>query len=31
MTAAQAERLLDGVEEGRPRIVIPYGSEEKPW
>lgn len=29
--AQQAERLLDGVEEGRPRITIPGGSADKPW
>lgn len=27
----QAERLLEGVEEGRPRITIPGGAQEKPW
>ncbi|TVQ91924.1 MAG: VWA domain-containing protein [Deltaproteobacteria bacterium] len=29
--ARQAERLLEGVEEGRPRITIPGGSGDKPW
>jgi len=31
VTAAQAERLLEGVEEGRPRIRIPGQKEGKPW
>ena len=31
MTSAQAERLLESVEEGRPRISIPGGRSEQPW
>jgi Ca-activated chloride channel family protein len=32
MTAAQAERVLEGVEEGRPRVVVPGDAAEgKPW
>jgi Ca-activated chloride channel family protein len=32
LTAAQAQRLLEGIEEGRPRVVIPGdGSGGKPW
>jgi Ca-activated chloride channel family protein len=27
----QAEKLLDGVQEGRPRITIPGGSQDRPW
>jgi Ca-activated chloride channel family protein len=31
MDRAQAERVLDGVEEGRPRVVVPGEGGEKPW
>lgn len=31
MTEAQAERLLESVEEGRPRVSIPGGRSERPW
>ena len=31
MTAAQAERLLERVEEGRPRVVLPGKAGDKPW
>lgn len=31
MSAAQADRVLDGVEEGRPRVVVPGERGEKPW
>jgi Ca-activated chloride channel family protein len=31
VTRTQAERLLDGVEEGRPRVRIPGGGSGKPW
>jgi Ca-activated chloride channel family protein len=31
LTAQEAEELLDGVEEGRPRVVVPGRSEGKPW
>lgn len=27
----EAERLLDGVEEGRPRVYVPGRTKEKPW
>jgi len=31
MTAAQAQRMLDGVEEGRPRVRVTGQEGEKPW
>lgn len=31
MTPDQAKRLLDGVEEGRPRVVVPGQATDKPW
>ena len=31
MTSGQAERLLEGVEEGRPCVRIPGGGSERPW
>ncbi len=31
MTADQAKKTLDGVEEGRPRVVVPGQTSEKPW
>ncbi len=31
MTAEQAKKTLDGVEEGRPRVVVPGQTSEKPW
>lgn len=32
MSAIQADKILDGVEEGRPRLIVPGdGSSEKPW
>ncbi|MCB9759609.1 MAG: VWA domain-containing protein [Alphaproteobacteria bacterium] len=31
MSAAEAQRLLDGVEEGRPRVVVRGASKEKDW
>jgi Ca-activated chloride channel homolog len=31
VAAEEARKLLEGVEEGRPRITIPGGSGEKPW
>ena len=30
-SAAQASRILDGVEEGRPRVFVPGSSGELPW
>ena len=31
MTASQADRMLEGVKEGRPRVYIPGGHSDKPW
>lgn len=31
MPAAQAERILEGVEEGKPRVYVPGKGTEKPW
>jgi hypothetical protein len=31
MTAEQADRVLEGVEEGKPRVYIPGERSEKPW
>ena len=31
MSEAEAQRVLEGVKEGRPRVVIPGRSEGKPW
>lgn len=31
VTASQAKRLLDGVREGRPRIIVPGRDAGKPW
>jgi Ca-activated chloride channel family protein len=31
MSATQANKLLEGVEEGRPRVFIPGGRQENPW
>ncbi|MCB9663130.1 MAG: VWA domain-containing protein [Alphaproteobacteria bacterium] len=31
MTPEQADRILEGVEEGRPRVYVPGGRSSKPW